>query len=168
MCVYVSQPVFMCFCVTSPVSFPCQHWTAKASNWLSFLLLFCTHTRSHMRKLSLLQTQQKLDSAFHTTTCNGHGWEEGRQTYNPSCNDYDFLALKKGFHCLNESKWKRCSLRGKKLKRRLVTPSCWVSENFITGELLLFYIILATATSFTVLFLQKLCVSKKQTHILDV
>lgn len=69
-CVFVTEPVFMCFCVTSPVSFPfpCQH--LNANHPTDSVSCYCSaHARSHMRKLSLLQTQHKTgcSDSHHNT-----------------------------------------------------------------------------------------------------
>lgn len=157
-CVCESACFHTCF---SSIFFLFRTNTWRQKHPTAFVSCHCPAlTRSHMRKLSLLQTQHKLDSVFHTTTRNGHGWGEGYQTYNPSCSDYDFLSLKKAFHCLNDAKWKSCSLRAKPRDRILVTPS----ESFITGTLQLFYHI-SCSYFFYFLYLIKTVFKQKPTNI---
>lgn len=112
---------------------PWRHLKEKASDRLRFLLLFCTYEVAYEEAVI---TADAAKNWTHTTTRKGHGWERNEQTYNPSCNDCDFLPLKKGFHCLNGTKWRSCRIQ--------VTPS----ESFITGEFRLFYTMLTRSVTF--------------------
>lgn len=95
----------MCFCVTSPVSFPFPFPTLEGnSHWLSFLRLFCTFKITYEEAVITADTAKKFNSALHATTHSGHDWVKVYQAYNLSCNIYDYLCLKKAFYCLNYSK----------------------------------------------------------------
>lgn len=134
-CFYVRRP-FLCFEMW-PLLYlflsPWRYLKEKASNRLCFLLLFFTN------EVAYEEADISADAAknwTHTTTRKGHGSERSEQTYNPLCNDCDFLPLKKGFYCLNGTKWRSCRVH--------VTPS----EGFITGELQLFYTMLTRSVTF--------------------
>lgn len=114
--------------------FPCPLLKARASNGLCFLLLFCTYKISYEEAVITADAAKNLESEFHTTH-NGNGWEKGEQTYNPLVQTLWFSLLKKKVVIVLMSPNEGAAAWVKPHNSLLVTPSCWVSESFITGNL---------------------------------
>ena len=109
MCIYTVCVYWGCLhvCVFALCLIVFRDNTWGWKNPTGFISCYCSaHRRSHMRKLSLPQTQQKSWIQCNTTR-NDSGWQKDYQTYNLLCNHCDFLNLKKGSRCRNGCKSKR-------------------------------------------------------------